>query len=61
MVLGALAIALVLCSSSAPYVPRSVLLLYPILLAALMGGSRLAYRAWKEGRLRASPPEGPSA
>jgi len=31
--------------------PRSVLLLDPILLAMMMGGSRLAYRAWKEHRL----------
>ena len=32
-------------------VPRSVLLLDPLLLVVLMGGSRLAYRAWKEHRL----------
>ena len=32
-------------------VPRSVLLLDPILLVLMMGGSRLAYRAWKEHRL----------
>jgi FlaA1/EpsC-like NDP-sugar epimerase len=32
-------------------VPRSVLLLDPILLLVIMGGSRLAYRAWKEHRL----------
>lgn len=32
-------------------VPRSVFLLNPILLLMLMGGSRLAYRAWKEHRL----------
>ena len=32
-------------------VPRSVLVLDPILLTMLMGGSRLAYRAWKEHRL----------
>ncbi len=29
-------------------VPRSVYILHPILLAVLMGGSRLAYRAWKD-------------
>lgn len=29
-------------------VPRSVLILDPILLVLLMGGSRLAYRSWKE-------------
>jgi FlaA1/EpsC-like NDP-sugar epimerase len=32
-------------------VPRSVLILDPMLLVILMGGSRLAYRAWKEHRL----------
>ncbi len=32
-------------------VPHSVLILDPILLLLMMGGSRLAYRAWKEHRL----------
>jgi FlaA1/EpsC-like NDP-sugar epimerase len=32
-------------------VPRSVFLITPALLALAMGGSRLAYRAWREGRL----------
>lgn len=32
-------------------VPRSVLLLDPALLLLLMGGSRFAYRAWKDHRL----------
>lgn len=32
-------------------VPRSVLVLDPILLTMMMGGSRVAYRAWKEHRL----------
>ena len=32
-------------------VPRSVLILYPVLLIGLMGGSRLLYRAWKEHSL----------
>lgn len=32
-------------------VPRSVLVLNPILLIVMMGGSRLLYRAWKEHRL----------
>jgi FlaA1/EpsC-like NDP-sugar epimerase len=32
-------------------VPRSVLILDPLLLVIIMGGSRLAYRAWKEHRL----------
>jgi FlaA1/EpsC-like NDP-sugar epimerase len=29
-------------------VPRSAYILHPLLLASLMGGSRLAYRAWKD-------------
>ena len=32
-------------------VPRSVLVLHPLLLVLIMGGSRLAYRAWKDGHL----------
>lgn len=32
-------------------VPRSVLILDPLLLVIVMGGSRLVYRAWKEHRL----------
>jgi FlaA1/EpsC-like NDP-sugar epimerase len=32
-------------------IPRSVYLLTPLLLAVAMSGSRLAYRAWREGRL----------
>ncbi|WP_324778930.1 polysaccharide biosynthesis protein [Thiobacillus sedimenti] len=32
-------------------VPRSVLILDPLLLVMVMGGSRLAYRAWKEHRI----------
>jgi FlaA1/EpsC-like NDP-sugar epimerase len=32
-------------------VPRSVLVLDPILLLLIMGGSRFAYRAWREHRL----------
>jgi FlaA1/EpsC-like NDP-sugar epimerase len=33
--------------------PRSVYLLTPLLLVIAMGGSRLAYRAWREGQLGA--------
>jgi FlaA1/EpsC-like NDP-sugar epimerase len=32
-------------------VPRSILLLDPILLILMMGGTRLIYRVWKEGKL----------
>ena len=50
--LGALLIPLVLVLFRFNVVvPRSVLLLDPMLLILIMGGSRLAYRAWKEHRL----------
>ena len=32
-------------------IPRSVLVLHPVLLALVMGGSRFAYRSWKEHRI----------
>ncbi len=32
-------------------VPRSVLVLYPVLLILLMSGSRFLYRSWKDGHL----------
>ena len=38
-------------------VPRSVLIMNPIILIMLMGGSRLAYRAWKERSLGNLLPE----
>ena len=31
-------------------VPRSAMVLYPIVLVVLLGGPRLLYRAWKDGR-----------
>ncbi len=34
-------------------IPRTVLILDPLLLLTIMGGSRLAYRAWKEHRFSA--------
>jgi FlaA1/EpsC-like NDP-sugar epimerase len=43
-------LVLVLFGASA-VVPRSVMILDPLLLVILMGGSRMAYRAWKEHRL----------
>jgi FlaA1/EpsC-like NDP-sugar epimerase len=49
--LGAMVIAVGVVLLQRPHVPRSVLVLYPLLLAMMMGGSRLAYRAWKEGHL----------
>ncbi len=32
-------------------IPRSVLVLHPLMLALVMGGSRFVYRSWKEHRL----------
>jgi len=43
--------AVVLLLAPFPVVPRSVFLIAPLLLIAEMSGSRLLYRAWKEGRL----------
>jgi FlaA1/EpsC-like NDP-sugar epimerase len=50
--IGALAVpALLVLLQLAGGVPRSVFVLSPVLLVFMMGGSRLAYRAWKEGRI----------
>lgn len=43
--------AILLMINPSVVVPRTVLILNPILLIVLIGGSRLAYRAWKEHRL----------
>lgn len=43
--------ALLLMIHPSVVVPRTVLVLDPILLVLFMGGSRFAYRAWKEYRL----------
>jgi FlaA1/EpsC-like NDP-sugar epimerase len=42
---------LMLLLAPVPAVPRSVYLMAPVLLIGAMTGSRLLYRAWKEGRL----------
>jgi len=57
-VVGGLAVATVVVLVQHSYVPRSVLLLYPLLLAGIMSGSRVAYRVWREGRLARLAPEG---
>ncbi len=50
--LGAILIPLVLVMLQLQsVVPRSVLILYPVVLIFLMAGSRFAYRSWKEHRL----------
>jgi len=48
----AIALVLVMLPPQQPPVPRSVMLMDPILLVMLLGGSRLAYRVWKERRVR---------
>jgi FlaA1/EpsC-like NDP-sugar epimerase len=50
--LGAILIPLVLVMTQLQtVVPRSVVVMYPIVLIFLMAGSRFAYRIWKEHRL----------
>jgi FlaA1/EpsC-like NDP-sugar epimerase len=50
--IGALAVpALVTFIGSTLVVPRTAYVLTPLLLGVAMGGNRLAYRAWREGRL----------
>ena len=50
--IAALAVpALITLLGLADGVPRSVFLIAPPFLALVMGGSRLAYRGWREGRL----------
>jgi FlaA1/EpsC-like NDP-sugar epimerase len=50
--IGALAVpAVVTFLSIGLPVPRTVYVLTPLLLGVVMGGSRLAYRVWREGRL----------
>ncbi|HSI37489.1 MAG TPA: nucleoside-diphosphate sugar epimerase/dehydratase [Methylotenera sp.] len=43
--------ALLFMLSTSIVIPRSVLILDPLLLMMMMGGSRFAYRAWKEHQL----------
>ncbi len=51
-ILGALAIAVTLfLYNRLATVPRTVLLVYPVALAVLLGVPRLAYRYWKDSRL----------
>ena len=48
---AAMAVAMVLMLQGRPTgVPRSVLILDPLLLAMMMGGSRMLYRMWRERR-----------
>jgi len=47
-----IALVLLMLPPQQPPVPRSVILLDPLLLILILGGSRLGYRVWKEHRLR---------
>ena len=47
-----IALVLLMLPHQEPPVPRSVILLDPMLLVLILGGSRLGYRIWKEGRVR---------
>jgi len=47
-----IALVLLMLPHQEPPVPRSVILLDPMLLVLILGGSRLGYRVWKEGRVR---------
>jgi FlaA1/EpsC-like NDP-sugar epimerase len=49
--LSAVLVTVVVYMLSVPNVPRSVLLLHPLILVLLMGGSRFMYRTWKEQRI----------
>jgi FlaA1/EpsC-like NDP-sugar epimerase len=52
--IGALAVPALFAIARVGFeVPRTAYLLTPLLLMMIMGGSRLAYRAWKEGHLGA--------
>jgi FlaA1/EpsC-like NDP-sugar epimerase len=56
-ILKAVALSTLLLAATVPLfgmlgvIPRSILVLYPLLLLVLMGGGRAAYRTWKEHRL----------
>jgi FlaA1/EpsC-like NDP-sugar epimerase len=47
----ALIVLVALDRSPGPAVPRSMLVLYPLLLLIVMGGGRAAWRMWKEHRI----------
>jgi len=44
-------IGYVMLAHPMPSVPRSFVVLYPLLLVVLMGGGRITYRMWKEHRM----------
>lgn len=50
----ALVVLLALDRSPGPEIPRSMIVLYPLLLLMVMGGGRAAWRMWKEHRIYGS-------
>lgn len=48
---AALAVLMALHRHDTPAIPRSMIVLYPLLLLAIMGGGRALWRMWKEYRL----------
>ena len=50
VVIGAIAVPTIGFMARIGGIPRSVLIMSPLFLVMIMGGSRLAYRAWKEQR-----------
>lgn len=48
---SAVLVALIALNPGYPLTPRSMIVLYPMLLLILMGGARVAWRMWKEHRL----------
>ncbi len=48
---GVTLIVLVALDRGAPAIPRSMMVLFPLLLLIIMGGGRAAWRMWKEHRL----------
>lgn len=51
VVSGAVLVVLAVVFFRIGVIPRSVLVMHPLLLVMIMGGSRFAYRSWKEHRL----------
>ncbi len=49
--LGAVLVVAVVYIFQIPLIPRSVVVLHPLLLILMMGGNRYLYRAWKDGQL----------
>jgi FlaA1/EpsC-like NDP-sugar epimerase len=49
--LGAVLVVAIIYVLRIPAVPRSVVVLHPLLLVLMMGGNRYLYRAWKDGQL----------